>query len=367
MNWFKTLQVTVIVLIGFIVVEGSFWIALTQDKFWVIPGTAIITYISILSGLFFGKDDSWVRATSLFLYLMLLSTFKRAGYTFLVLVISSTLIGIQVWRLWSEQKAEQEVKEKEPNFLVELYSGSRTNPVQNAFVTLRDLLSKWEETKPLEENGLAFFRVKDGRMCQLTITMERGGNSSAAKLAVDQNISLPYLKSVNINEIRTDDWLALHTDTKDPSSTTTIRSESVSQIQTLEVSSSQKYGDFSMASNHLPWGEPNAEIIIYRKGYVLGYDPARRIPRWTAYRLNFNDTANDRNTFAPDPLLSAVNGTTPNDYSGSGYDRGHLISPKDINGYGLDAISEANYMSTIAPQTPELIVMQMCGAGFVND
>jgi endonuclease G len=55
------------------------------------------------------------------------------------------------------------------------------------------------------------------------------------------------------------------------------------------------------------------------------------------------------NNFRPDP--SVPNSPTPQDYTRSGYDRGHLAPAADFR-WDVQAMSESFYMSNITPQKP---------------
>ena len=47
------------------------------------------------------------------------------------------------------------------------------------------------------------------------------------------------------------------------------------------------FGDEAIiAADLMPYGFPGTEMLRYRKGYVLSYDAARRVPRWVAERLD---------------------------------------------------------------------------------
>ena len=112
---------------------------------------------------------------------------------------------------------------------------------------------------------------------------------------------------------------------------------------------------------------PSSRVLV-RNGYALSYYDAGRIPRWVAYRVepDFLNTPDREGRFArfrDDPDLDSE--PSPEEYTNSGYDRGHLFPYKaaggDRDGDGLyadqdpddaETVFQANYMSNIAPQTP---------------
>lgn len=103
-------------------------------------------------------------------------------------------------------------------------------------------------------------------------------------------------------------------------------------------------------------GEP-AEAAPFRvltnRGYVVGYSDARKNPLWVAYRMRdlpkLPAPAPRPEKFEVDRRTSAR--VAPSDYTGSGYDRGHLAPNFAIaTHYGDEAQRETFLMSNITPQ-----------------
>jgi endonuclease G len=93
--------------------------------------------------------------------------------------------------------------------------------------------------------------------------------------------------------------------------------------------------------------------VLRNQAYIAGYSDTLRNPLWVAYRVQ------DLATFpkpAPRPEKFEVDRRTvarvaPGDYSGSGYDRGHLAPNFAIaTRYGEAAQRETFFMSNITPQ-----------------
>jgi endonuclease G len=95
----------------------------------------------------------------------------------------------------------------------------------------------------------------------------------------------------------------------------------------------------------------NGELVRHTY-YVLSYDEEHEQAEWVAYELTrerLNQEWADRpQGFFPDPLVRTES-ATPRDYSGSGYDRGHLCPAADM-AFDEAAIKETFYMSNISPQ-----------------
>ena len=92
--------------------------------------------------------------------------------------------------------------------------------------------------------------------------------------------------------------------------------------------------------------------IIHHTYYTLSYVEDHEQAEWVAYELT--RTRLDKNwvdragSFFPDPLVRTES-ATPRDYSGSGYDRGHLAPAADM-AFDTVAMNETFFMSNISPQ-----------------
>ena len=100
---------------------------------------------------------------------------------------------------------------------------------------------------------------------------------------------------------------------------------------------------------------PNDIRIIDRGEFVIGWSDKLRHPYWCAYHVT-QDAKYDlpeRPSFTKDRTLPLS--PSPNDYTKSGYDRGHMAPNYAIaTRYGVDEQRKTFMMSNIAPQTPAL-------------
>ena len=93
--------------------------------------------------------------------------------------------------------------------------------------------------------------------------------------------------------------------------------------------------------------------IVRHTYYTLSYSEEHEQAEWVAYeltrqRLNSNWADRGGLTFKPDPEVRTES-ATPRDYSGTGYDRGHLCAAADMS-FDTLALSETFFMSNISPQ-----------------
>ncbi|MGP1435549.1 MAG: DNA/RNA non-specific endonuclease [Phocaeicola sp.] len=93
-----------------------------------------------------------------------------------------------------------------------------------------------------------------------------------------------------------------------------------------------------------------------RMGYTIYYDPEFKTPRWVAWEVTRNEAKSDnaqRSTeFTPDPNIKGSK-VFSQDYTRSGYDRGHMAPAGDMK-WSSKSEEETFYMTNICPQNHEL-------------
>ena len=102
---------------------------------------------------------------------------------------------------------------------------------------------------------------------------------------------------------------------------------------------------------------PGDVQVLKRQGYWVGYSPSLRRPVWAAYAIPVDrilESIPDRPArfFRDEDVRSSP---VHEDYTGSGYDRGHLAPNYAIaTRYGVAAQKETFLLTNVAPQEPEL-------------
>lgn len=100
---------------------------------------------------------------------------------------------------------------------------------------------------------------------------------------------------------------------------------------------------------------PRELVVLENVGYAVGWDPQRRNPAWARYRVG---GCQGKTVERPDRFLTderVPRPVTHDDYTGSGYDRGHLAPNATIGRcYGAQAQRETFLLTNIVPQRPEL-------------
>lgn len=115
-------------------------------------------------------------------------------------------------------------------------------------------------------------------------------------------------------------------------------------------------------SDHLLFGNPSSASVVnpdnyllQRPEYALSYNASRGTANWASWHLSTGwlGPVERQDDFRPDALLpSGTYAVRPDDYRGSGYDRGHLVPSGDRTA-AEDMNSATFVMSNMIPQTPE--------------
>ena len=98
------------------------------------------------------------------------------------------------------------------------------------------------------------------------------------------------------------------------------------------------------------------EQILRKTNYTVSFNAKTNIPNWVAWSITADELIEREsrsNNFQPDPELPAELAVTTEDYTGSGYDRGHMCPAAD-NRYHWRAMDESFYMTNMCPQNHNL-------------
>ncbi len=101
-----------------------------------------------------------------------------------------------------------------------------------------------------------------------------------------------------------------------------------------------------------------SNYLMVNNYYALSYNREKEIPNWAAWRISKAELGDlprpNPDPFRPDPRLpNNWERVTPSDYTGSGFDRGHLCPSADRSD-SEEGMSDTFLMTNMTPQTPDL-------------
>ncbi|MEW5855890.1 MAG: DNA/RNA non-specific endonuclease [Cyanobacteriota bacterium] len=120
----------------------------------------------------------------------------------------------------------------------------------------------------------------------------------------------------------------------------------------------------ALKSVHLMLGNPSGatesvstpdNYLMVKPQYVLSYNRSKGIPNWVSWQLDSSwlGSAKRQDNFRPDASLPAGwERVTPTFYSGSGYDKGHVVPSADRT-KTVEDNSATFLMTNMMPQTPD--------------
>ena len=108
--------------------------------------------------------------------------------------------------------------------------------------------------------------------------------------------------------------------------------------------------------DNLALGFPGeADTVVDRAGYALGYIEYHEQPAWVVYKLTRDEVltkvSKRKNRFKEDPEIPTGSACSA-DYQRSGYDRGHLAPAADM-AFSEQTMSDSFYYSNMSPQHPK--------------
>jgi len=109
--------------------------------------------------------------------------------------------------------------------------------------------------------------------------------------------------------------------------------------------------------NHRKFGAPcEADIVLDRRGYSLGFSKKRKSALWVSYIISKGSIGVDverSEQFFPDFEIPEPYRRYPDDYTNSGYDKGHLVPSAAVD-FSRRSNNETFLMTNVIPQDPKL-------------
>ena len=333
----RFLQFIFFLLLAIAIAAFSAWRYFVGGGWWLAALGSVLAYGAILSGVFLGSRDAWYGKVIRSVFNLALSSKPRAGASVLFIFGIAILLCSLAYK---EQPLSTDYYEVRVFEKVDL----PTNYQIGAKVILHTRTDGLTHEQTVAEDGAAIFRMLSAPttlVYQVEVPTAIQPFMTGGSLKIN---SLPDKLDIDIAEISSDKKIPLPAVSKSPVANIQPRTDKY-------LANVDEQGDKSLQVSNAPWGVPRADIVINRLGYVLGYDPERRMPRWVAYSIGATDQKIPRDSrFIADPAIAKDKQATRLDYRTREYDRGHMISPSDLYFKGPVVVAEAYYMSTVAPQ-----------------
>lgn len=102
----------------------------------------------------------------------------------------------------------------------------------------------------------------------------------------------------------------------------------------------------------------SSSTLLHYSAFTVSYNPETLQPDWVSYTLTAGEVEATKHTpkipryFMPDPNLNLPQATNE-DYSGSGWVRGHMARRQDMK-WSEQAVLESDYFTNICPQNKEM-------------
>jgi endonuclease G len=133
----------------------------------------------------------------------------------------------------------------------------------------------------------------------------------------------------------------------------------IDDIKITDASTGGGGGSGAALSKHTTMGipsptstsDPNSFLSV-KSGYVVSYNSGRKVPNWVSWELNtsYLGSTPRQDDFRPDDTLPAsLPQAQLSDYSGSGYDRGHMCPSADRT-LTVTANSQTFFLTNMVPQ-----------------
>jgi DNA/RNA endonuclease G (NUC1) len=244
-------------------------------------------------------------------------------------------------------------QKRRSNYAVQTFYGDIEHPAQNAYVKVHNpFTGEWYE-EATDKFGVARFHFDTLDLLQIVLRVPQGSDWRTTILPVWKGVEIPALNPVDLTQIDEKNWTPWVTGNAPAVTPVTVKT--VSSADLRPARKPRVSGSKSHLRMHLPWGIPSAELVIAREAYVVGYDPERKLARWVGYRVQAGAPIKRlRDRFTSDPKIPAEQQADVSGFVRSGYDKGNLVRRADVTALGPEGISQAFYLSVIAPQASAL-------------
>lgn len=133
----------------------------------------------------------------------------------------------------------------------------------------------------------------------------------------------------------------------------------VAGLSILSATTSYAASQCNQSLGQYGWPQTSKQLVsVCHEGYAVGYNAQTKTPAWVIESLSrdslaIKQKAERDDSFQPDPSIPLSISATVQDYSRSGYDRGHMAPAADFAA-SQDLMHESFYFTNMVPQNSNL-------------
>ncbi len=342
------LRVAVLVLVlaaGALVFEFSVFSIIKANNPWVKALPALVSFAACVAAVFWAsKKDAWVTDLARSVMKALL---RRPALLYLCAVAAGTaavVFGLRVRDLSHEREGKFAVQIVRRDDVPEQY-------VKGMPVTVDHKLRTEVVRRLTDDSGRAEFDVDAADVFAVRIQKSDDPAAGVFVLKSDAQINEKTKRGfqlVRLVDIPEESWIE-----------SALTESSAGEFAQIPPSYLRWRGDERAphmiteagAVSTFPFTLPDAETVIIRREFTVGFSPLLRLPRWVAYRIVPGETIRRRpDRFVSDPELPERYQASPADYRNNDFDRGHLVRRADLFGLGEASTLKIFYLSAVVPQ-----------------
>lgn len=331
----KNIQIAALFIMALVVSEVSLWLFWSNDigAFSYIF-SVLIGYASLLSILFFGDKITWLGKALKVIWNLTLSNYPKALSTFLVITVACFILGFALHNKWEAIKF---------NTIFEINSKKNSIPLEST-MQMENIHTQETYVSVIEHNGRGRFRTDKDSVVQVLVSLGTT-HYIFQPLTVDK---IPFYKALDLENAE-----VLKKTPSLKTAQSSIASFNMPQSYFRQFNTGHDQSSRNLKyDQHVKYGLPSNIGLVEKKGYIFSYNKVLRIPNWAAYWITGEPMNIERpGRFIQEPLIDDSIQASVNDYRGSGYDRGHLVSISDMKYLGKQEVEEASSMATIVPQS----------------
>ncbi len=308
-----------------------------QGAWWLIPIPALLGFAMFALNVFGVNSDTAVLDWARTAVRVVFDNFAAAAVVctacFAIAAVGAQLL-VNVW----EQPGEQ------ATLNLVIYGNKADELLTTGTAFAKDIVSKQQHKAPIAD-GVAKFRFPLGAYISPWVEVDWSGSHQRAYLPAFELNRSTLARPVMLRDLPRDAW--------EPIGNAVRIEAGLIPLSPAPIALSRTVGDATRARLYAPWGVPAAETLIFKPHMAVGYHTSTKVPRWTAHRVAAGGQLDRRRLqFTSDPALEAQEQADMADYRASGFDRGHLTSPKDLAAYGTALLQDTYYFTAVTPQTP---------------